>query len=59
MFAFEGWDAAGKGGAIRRVTAGLDARSFRVIRVAAPTEEEKRRTTTSGASGATCRAPAV
>ncbi|HUP22903.1 MAG TPA: polyphosphate:AMP phosphotransferase [Thermoanaerobaculia bacterium] len=38
---FEGWDAAGKGGAIRRVTAGLDARLFRVIPVAAPTDEER------------------
>ena len=37
---FEGWDAAGKGGAIRRVTAALDARLFRVIPVAAPTDEE-------------------
>lgn len=38
---FEGWDAAGKGGAIRRVTHALDARLFRVISVAAPTDEEK------------------
>jgi polyphosphate:AMP phosphotransferase len=38
---FEGWDAAGKGGAIRRVTAAMDARLFRVIPVAAPTDEEK------------------
>jgi len=38
---FEGWDAAGKGGAIRRVTAALDARDYRVIPVAAPTDEEK------------------
>ncbi len=38
---FEGWDAAGKGGAIRRVTAALDARLFRVIPVAAPTDEER------------------
>ncbi len=38
---FEGWDAAGKGGAIRRVTAAMDARLFRVISVAAPTDEEK------------------
>jgi AMP-polyphosphate phosphotransferase len=37
---FEGWDAAGKGGAIRRVTAAMDARLFRVISVAAPTDEE-------------------
>jgi polyphosphate:AMP phosphotransferase len=38
---FEGWDAAGKGGAIRRVTAAMDARLYRVISVAAPTDEEK------------------
>jgi len=38
---FEGWDASGKGGAIRRVTAAMDARLFRVISVAAPTDEEK------------------
>jgi polyphosphate:AMP phosphotransferase len=40
---FEGWDAAGKGGAIRRVTAALDARLYSVISVAAPTDEEKAR----------------
>ncbi len=38
---FEGWDAAGKGGAIRRVTGAMDARLYRVISVAAPTDEEK------------------
>jgi polyphosphate:AMP phosphotransferase len=38
---FEGWDAAGKGGAIRRVIAAMDARLFRVIPVAAPTDEER------------------
>lgn len=37
---FEGWDAAGKGGAIRRLTAGIDARITRVIPVSAPTDEE-------------------
>ncbi|MCW9024593.1 MAG: polyphosphate:AMP phosphotransferase [Gammaproteobacteria bacterium] len=36
----EGWDAAGKGGAIRRLTSAIDARLFRVISVAAPTDEE-------------------
>jgi polyphosphate:AMP phosphotransferase len=40
---FEGWDAAGKGGAIRRVTASLDARLYSVISVAAPTDEERAR----------------
>lgn len=38
--AFEGWDAAGKGGAIRRVTGALDARHYRVIPISAPTDEE-------------------
>ncbi len=38
---FEGNDAAGKGGAIRRVTGALDARLYEVIPVAAPTEEER------------------
>ena len=38
---FEGNDAAGKGGAIRRVTGALDARHYHVIPIAAPTEEEK------------------
>jgi polyphosphate:AMP phosphotransferase len=40
---FEGWDAAGKGGAIRRVTSALDPRSFRVVPIAAPTDEERAR----------------
>ena len=38
---FEGMDAAGKGGAIRRVTAALDARLYSTIPVAAPTDEER------------------
>ncbi|OIQ88723.1 thymidylate kinase [mine drainage metagenome] len=38
---FEGNDAAGKGGAIRRITGALDARSYHVIPIAAPTEEER------------------
>ena len=41
--AFEGCDAAGKGGAIRRVTQALDARKYDVIPIAAPTDEEKAR----------------
>ncbi len=40
MLVFEGPDAAGKGGAIRRVTWALDARSYRLIPIAAPTDEE-------------------
>lgn len=39
--AFEGADAAGKGGAIRRISAALDARQFQIVPVAAPTEEER------------------
>ncbi|MCB1548733.1 MAG: polyphosphate:AMP phosphotransferase [Hyphomicrobiaceae bacterium] len=39
---FEGSDAAGKGGAIRRVTGALDARFYRTISIAAPSDEEKR-----------------
>ncbi len=38
---FEGMDAAGKGGAIRRVTGALDARLYHTIPIAAPTEEER------------------
>jgi len=40
---FEGWDAAGKGGAIRRITAALDARDYQVTAIAAPTDEERAR----------------
>ncbi|MEO8705422.1 MAG: polyphosphate:AMP phosphotransferase, partial [Kofleriaceae bacterium] len=36
-------DAAGKGGAIRRVTQALDARKYDVIPIASPTDEEKAR----------------
>jgi len=39
---FEGFDAAGKGGAIRRLTAGLDPRHVRVVPIGPPTEEEHR-----------------
>jgi polyphosphate:AMP phosphotransferase len=38
---FEGNDAAGKGGSIRRVIQALDARSYRVVPVAEPTDEER------------------
>ena len=41
ILVFEGWDAAGKGGAIRRITGALDARSYQVIPIAAPTDEER------------------
>lgn len=39
---FEGWDAAGKGGAIRRLTGAIDAQLYKVVPIAAPTDEEKR-----------------
>jgi polyphosphate:AMP phosphotransferase len=38
---FEGVDAAGKGGAIRRVAHALDVRSYQIVPIAAPTEEER------------------
>ncbi|WP_428263879.1 polyphosphate:AMP phosphotransferase [Haliangium sp.] len=38
---FEGWDAGGKGGCIRRITKALDARYYRIIPIAAPTDEER------------------
>jgi polyphosphate:AMP phosphotransferase len=41
LLVFEGWDAAGKGGAIRRINAGLDSRGVRVVPIAAPTDEER------------------
>ena len=41
ILVFEGQDAAGKGGAIRRITAALDARTYQVIPIAAPTDEER------------------
>lgn len=41
LILFEGPDAAGKGGAIRRLTASMDARDYRVVQIAAPTEEER------------------
>lgn len=40
VIVFEGWDAAGKGGAIRRLAAGLDPRGYEVISIAAPTPDE-------------------
>jgi polyphosphate kinase 2 (PPK2 family) len=39
---FEGWDASGKGGAIKRLVARLDPRHVRVAQFAAPTFDEKR-----------------
>jgi len=39
---FEGWDASGKGGAIKRLLAEVDVRHVRVVSFAAPTPDEKR-----------------
>ncbi|MDD3447218.1 MAG: polyphosphate:AMP phosphotransferase [Zavarzinia sp.] len=41
VVAFEGYDAAGKGGAIRRVSEALDTRCYRIVPIAAPTDEER------------------
>ena len=41
VMVFEGMDAAGKGSTIRRLTQAMDARFYRVIPVAAPTDEER------------------
>jgi polyphosphate:AMP phosphotransferase len=41
VIVFEGWDAAGKGGAIRRLTESLDPRGYAVVPFAAPTATEK------------------
>jgi polyphosphate:AMP phosphotransferase len=41
VLAFEGWDAGGKGGVIRRLTQAMAVRDYRVIPIAAPTEEER------------------
>lgn len=43
IIVFEGWDASGKGGAIRRITEKLDPRGFRVHSFAKPTPEEQGR----------------
>jgi polyphosphate:AMP phosphotransferase len=41
VIVYEGWDAAGKGGNIRRLTGGLDPRGYEVVPVGPPNEEEK------------------
>lgn len=41
VLVFEGMDAAGKGSTIRRVTRAMDARFYRVVPVAAPSDEER------------------
>jgi polyphosphate kinase 2 (PPK2 family) len=41
MIMFEGWDASGKGGCIKRITEGLDPRGVRVWPIGAPNDTEK------------------
>jgi polyphosphate:AMP phosphotransferase len=41
LIALEGWDAAGKGGAIRRLTENMDPRGYTVIPISAPNDEEQ------------------
>ena len=41
-FVFEGWDASGKGGAIKRLVVPMDPRHIRVVQIAAPTKDELR-----------------
>jgi polyphosphate kinase 2 (PPK2 family) len=64
LLLFEGWDAAGKGGAIKRLTEVLDPRSYQVHPFAAPTDEEKahhylwrfwRKLPPAGTSGRLCQ----
>jgi len=43
IIAFEGWDAAGKGGAIKRITEKLDPRGYVVYPISAPQGEDKTR----------------
>lgn len=43
IIAYEGWDAAGKGGNIRRITGALDPRGFEVHPIASPEPHEKAR----------------
>jgi len=43
VLAFEGWDAAGKGGTIRRLTNAMPIANYQVVQIAAPTEEEAAR----------------
>lgn len=43
VIVYEGWDASGKGGNIRRLTRGLDPRGYEVVPIGAPQGEEKRR----------------
>ena len=57
MLAFEGWDAAGKGGVIRRVTEALEAGRLPRDPGRRPDRGGAQATTTCGGSGATCPRP--
>lgn len=54
IIAYEGWDAAGKGGNIKRIAAALDARGYEVHPIASPEPHEKTGIS-CGASGPDCR----
>ena len=41
VLAFEGWDAGGKGGAIKRITQAIDPRGYEVVPTASPNDIEK------------------
>ena len=41
ILVFEGWDAAGKGGSVRRLTEKIDPRGFEVFPIAAPAGDDK------------------
>ena len=43
IIAYEGWDAAGKGGNIKRISSALDPRGYEVFPIASPTADEKGR----------------
>ena len=43
VLVFEGWDAAGKGGAIKRITEKIDPRGYVVYPISAPHGEDKTR----------------
>lgn len=43
IIAYEGWDAAGKGGNIKRISSALDPRGYEVFPIASPTPDEKNR----------------
>lgn len=43
LVVFEGWDAAGKGGCIKRMVESMDPRGYRVHQIGAPTSEEQGR----------------